>query len=150
MKLLRDILYKARIEEVIGTTNVAIESVCFDSRKVEKFGLFVAIKGAASDGHTFISLAVSLGAIAIVCEKLPDDCDEKVTYVKVKDSSEALAFVASNFYENPSEKLKLIGITGTNGKSTMGVCKRRLGKIIPCCNVRIENTASIPPLAPNV
>ena len=130
MKLLRDILYKTRIEEVIGSTNVAIESICFDSRKVEKFSLFVAVKGTASDGHAFISLAVSSGAAAVLCEKIPDERDEKVTYIKVKDSSEALAYAAANFYDNPSEKLKLIGVTGTNGKTTSVTLLYNLFKLL--------------------
>lgn len=130
MKLLRDILYKTRIEEVIGSTNVAIESICFDSRKVEKFSLFLAIQGEQVDGHNFIATAVTKGAIAIICEKIPTERDEKVTYIKVKDSSEALAFVAANFYENPSEKLKLVGVTGTNGKTTSVTLLYHLFKLL--------------------
>jgi UDP-N-acetylmuramoyl-L-alanyl-D-glutamate--2,6-diaminopimelate ligase len=130
MKLLRDILYKTRIEEVIGSTNVAIASICFDSRKVEKFSLFVAVKGEIVDGHAFIVSAASKGAVAIVCEKIPDERDEKITYIKVKDSSEALAWAAANFYDNPSEKLKLIGVTGTNGKTTTVTLLYQLFKLL--------------------
>ncbi len=118
MKLLKDILYKTGIVEVIGSTNVAIESVCFDSRKVEKFSLFVAVGGTKSDGHQFIDDVIFRGAIAVVCEKIPEKIIEKVTYVKVHDSGIALGFIAANFYDNPSEKLKLVGVTGTNGKTT--------------------------------
>ena len=118
MKLLRDILYKTRIEEVVGSTNVAIESICFDSRRADTFSLFVAIHGELVDGHQFIATAIDKGAIAIVCEKLPEQIEEKITYIRVKDSSEALAIIASNFFDNPSEKLKLVGVTGTNGKTT--------------------------------
>lgn len=118
MKLLRDILYKTRIEEVVGSTNVAIESICFDSRRADTFSLFVAIHGELVDGHQFIATAIDKGAIAIVCEKLPEQIEEKITYIRVKDSSEALAISASNFFDNPSEKLKLVGVTGTNGKTT--------------------------------
>lgn len=118
MKLLKDILYKAGIVEVIGSTNVAIDSVCFDSRKAEKFSLFVAVKGEKSDGHQYIGEVINTGAAAVVCEKFPKNIAEKVTYVRVQNSSLALGFIASNFYDNPSEKLKLIGVTGTNGKTT--------------------------------
>ncbi|HRH01565.1 MAG TPA: UDP-N-acetylmuramoyl-L-alanyl-D-glutamate--2,6-diaminopimelate ligase [Bacteroidia bacterium] len=130
MKLLRDILYKTRIEEVIGSTNVAIESICFDSRKVERFSFFVAIRGEVSDGHAFIQKAIQTGAIAILCEDIPDQKDEKVTYIKVKNTSEALAIVAANFYENPSEKLKLVGVTGTNGKTTSVTLLYNLFKLL--------------------
>ncbi len=118
MKLLRDILYKASLLEVQGSTNVAITAMAFDSRKVEKDSLFVAVKGTQSDGHAFIAKAISSGAVAIVCEELPEQLNEKVTYVKVSDSAQALGIMASNFYDNPSSALKLIGITGTNGKTT--------------------------------
>lgn len=118
MKLLSDILYKVRLEEIIGSTHSAISSVTFDSRKVKKDSVFVAIKGEASDGHEFITKAIENGAIAIICEELPKERKTEVTYVKVKNSHEALGFVACNYFDNPSSKLKLVGITGTNGKTT--------------------------------
>lgn len=118
MKLLSDILYKARIEEVIGSTHVAISSITFDSRKVRKDTLFVATRGTSVDGHDFISKAVEAGAAAIVCETLPEDRKENVAYVKVADSTLALGFIACNYFDNPSRKLKLVGVTGTNGKTT--------------------------------
>ncbi len=118
LKLLSDILYKTRLEEIIGSTNVAISSVTFDSRKVKKDSLFIATRGTASDGHHYIELAIEAGAVAIVCEDLPETLNENVTYVKVLDSSASLGYIACNFYDNPSEKLKLVGITGTNGKTT--------------------------------
>lgn len=118
MKLLSDLLYKVRLEKVFGNTHLAISEIAFDSRKVTNFGCFVAIKGVESDGHLFISKAIENGAIAIICEKFPTELNDKVTYVKVKDSSTALAIMASNYYEDPSKKIKLIGITGTNGKTT--------------------------------
>ncbi|MEO6884375.1 MAG: UDP-N-acetylmuramoyl-L-alanyl-D-glutamate--2,6-diaminopimelate ligase [Bacteroidia bacterium] len=118
MKLLKDILYKAGLAEVIGSTNVAITSICFDSRKVEKNALFIAVKGVTSDGHLYIDKTIAAGAVAIVCEVFPDEINEKITYIKVANSSFSLGVIASNFYDNPSEKLKLIGITGTNGKTT--------------------------------
>jgi len=118
LKLLSDILYKTRLEEIIGSTNVAISSVTFDSRKVKKDSLFIATRGTASDGHHYIELAIENGAVAVVCEDLPETLKENVTYVKVLDSSASLGYIACNFYDNPSEKLKLVGITGTNGKTT--------------------------------
>jgi UDP-N-acetylmuramoyl-L-alanyl-D-glutamate--2,6-diaminopimelate ligase len=119
MKLLRDILYKVSLEEVIGLTNVAIHSVAFDSRKVEHHSLFVAIAGTAVDGHQYMQAAIEKGALAVVCEKLPAERNEAISYIRVADSKEALGYIAANFYENPSEKLKLVGVTGTNGKTTV-------------------------------
>src|ERR1700752_3443504 len=118
MKLLSDILYKTRLEEIVGSTNVAISAVTFDSRKVKKDSLFIATKGTTVDGHKFIDKAIELGAVAIVCEDLPEVTKDHITYVKVLDSSVALGYIACNFYDNPSEKLKLVGVTGTNGKTT--------------------------------
>jgi UDP-N-acetylmuramoyl-L-alanyl-D-glutamate--2,6-diaminopimelate ligase len=118
LKLLSDILYKTRLEEIIGSTNVAVASVTFDSRKIKKDSLFIAVRGTASDGHHYIELAIENGAVAVVCEELPETLKEHITYVKVLDSSASLGFIACNFYDNPSEKLKLVGITGTNGKTT--------------------------------
>lgn len=118
MKLLKDILYKTGIEDVIGSTQVAIEKISFDSRQIEKFSLFVAVSGTVVDGHQFIEQTIDDGAVAIICEEFPKEIRENVTYVKVKSSSEALGVVASNFYDNPSTEIKLVGVTGTNGKTT--------------------------------
>ena len=118
MKLLSDILYKTGLVETQGSTNVAITAMTFDSRKVEKDGLFVAVRGTQSDGHDFIDKAISLGAVAIVCEEFPKEIIDRISYAKVVDSSLALGIIASNFYDNPSSSLKLIGVTGTNGKTT--------------------------------
>ena len=118
MKLLSDILYKVRLEEIIGSTHVAISSVTFDSRKIKKDALFIATKGTLVDGHNFIDKAIELGAIAIVCENLPEIKNDLITYIKVSDTSYALGIIACNFFDNPSEKLKLVGVTGTNGKTT--------------------------------
>ncbi len=118
MNLLRDLLYKTGIEEVIGSTNIAISAVCFDSRKAEMNCLFVAVNGTQSDGHKYIDQVIANGAIAVVCEELPNHKSEGVTYIKVKNSAQALGFISSNFYDHPSEKLTLIGVTGTNGKTT--------------------------------
>jgi UDP-N-acetylmuramoyl-L-alanyl-D-glutamate--2,6-diaminopimelate ligase len=116
---LKDILYKVTIEAVHGSTDLPIEKIEFDSRKVSNNDVFVAIKGSLSDGHQFIDKAISLGASVVVCEDLPATLLENITYVKVQNSNQALSFLAANYYNNPSKKLKLIGITGTNGKTTI-------------------------------
>ena len=119
MKLLKDILYKVDLDSILGDTNVAIPHVCFDSREVQKDSLFVAVKGTVSDGHDYISTAIKKGATAIVCEVLPKKRPEQVVFVKAKDSARALGVISCNYYDHPSEKIKLVGVTGTNGKTTV-------------------------------
>ena len=119
MKILKDIVYKVAIEAIKGSTDIAIGKVDFDSSKIEKNDLFVAIRGTISDGHDYISKAVELGASAIICDTLPDTVSDSVTYIQVKDTNAALAVVAANYFENPSQKLQLVGVTGTNGKTTI-------------------------------
>ncbi|MCB9427032.1 MAG: UDP-N-acetylmuramoyl-L-alanyl-D-glutamate--2,6-diaminopimelate ligase [Flavobacteriales bacterium] len=119
MKVLKDILYRVAIDAVRGSTQVMINKIEFDSRKVERNDVFVAIKGVLSDGHEFISKAIELGALVIVCEHMPDDIIDTVTYVQVTDSHAALAYMADNYYDSPSKELKLVGVTGTNGKTTV-------------------------------
>ncbi len=119
MKNLKDIVYKVAVEAVFGTTDLTINTVAFDSRKVNQHTLFVAQKGLHVDGHDYIDKAIFLGAVAVICETLPKKKQTNITYLQVKDSNEALAIVASNFYDNPSNKINLIGITGTNGKTTV-------------------------------
>lgn len=126
MKLLQDILYKVRLEGVVGKTNVAVESITSDSRAVRPMALFVAVKGLQSDGHSFISKAIELGAAAVVCQDLPEQLDENVVYVQVADTSKALGIMAANFYDNPSEKMKVLAVTGTNGKTTVATLLFRL------------------------
>ncbi|MBT8260892.1 MAG: UDP-N-acetylmuramoyl-L-alanyl-D-glutamate--2,6-diaminopimelate ligase [Bacteroidia bacterium] len=116
---LKDILYKVTINAVVGDTNVLIENVQFDSRKVSSGDVFVAIKGTISDGHNFIQDVVAKGVSAVICEKTPQTIAHGVTYVEVDNASKALAFIAANFYNLPSENLKLVGVTGTNGKTTI-------------------------------
>ncbi|HMR57841.1 MAG TPA: UDP-N-acetylmuramoyl-L-alanyl-D-glutamate--2,6-diaminopimelate ligase [Cyclobacteriaceae bacterium] len=119
MAELKDILYKVHITSTSGNMNVEVKGIAFDSRNVKPGFLFVAVKGTQSDGHTYIEKSVASGAVAIVCEKLPDATAEQITYVTVKESAKALGIIAGNFYGNPSAKLKLIGVTGTNGKTTV-------------------------------
>jgi UDP-N-acetylmuramoyl-L-alanyl-D-glutamate--2,6-diaminopimelate ligase len=119
MQNLKDILYKVSILDVVGNTDVVINAIAFDSRKVKKSTLFVAQNGVLTDGHLYIDRAVELGAIAVICENIPNKLDKNITYIKVSDSNVALAYVAANYYDNPSQKLNLVGITGTNGKTTL-------------------------------
>lgn len=119
MKILKDILYKVSVNAVYGDTNVKVAQVDFDSRKVVKDSLFVAQKGTSVDGHLYIDKAISLGATTIICEELPIRLEANITFIQVEDSCKTLAIIASNFYDNPSSKLKLIGVTGTNGKTTV-------------------------------
>lgn len=119
MMLLKDILYKVPINAVIGSTSIAVDAIEFDSRKIQKGDGFVAIRGHLVDGHNYIDNAVEQGAVAVICETLPKNNIEGVTYIEVNDSNEALAVMASNYYGLPSENLKLIGVTGTNGKTTI-------------------------------
>jgi len=119
LKILKDILYKVPMEAVIGNTGVAVTNIHFDSRKVELNDVFVAVKGTISDGHQFIETAVNQGALAIVCQEMPEKIVNGVTYVQVANSQKALAIMASNYYDSPSENLKLVGVTGTNGKTTV-------------------------------
>ena len=119
MRILKDILCNVALQSVQGTTDVRINSIQYDSRKVDKNDVFIAIKGMHSDGHLFIEKAIENGASVIVAEFLPENKIKNITYVEVESSSLALAFMAANFYQHPSENLKLIGITGTNGKTTV-------------------------------
>jgi UDP-N-acetylmuramoyl-L-alanyl-D-glutamate--2,6-diaminopimelate ligase len=119
MMLLKEIIYKVAIVAHKGSTEIAINKIEFDSRKVTANDVFVAIRGTVSDGHDFIEKAINLGATSIVCDVFPNVIVEGVTYLQVKDTNRALAFMAANYFDNPSQKLKLIGITGTNGKTTV-------------------------------
>ena len=119
MKLLRELLYGCPLDSVYGDTNIAISNIFTNSNEVEPLGIFVAINGIKINGHKFINQAISAGAVAIICEELPKKKHNHVTYVKVVNSSYALGLVASNFFNNPSSSIKLIGITGTNGKTSV-------------------------------
>ncbi|WP_167961983.1 UDP-N-acetylmuramoyl-L-alanyl-D-glutamate--2,6-diaminopimelate ligase [Saonia flava] len=119
MMLLKDILYGVGLSAVSGTTNTMVNTICFDSRKVGMDDVFVAIKGTVTDGHKYIAKTVDAGAKAIVCEELPKNMVNGVTYLEVDNGAKALAIMASNFYGNPSKNLKLVAVTGTNGKTTV-------------------------------
>ena len=128
MKLLKDILYRVTINRVIGSTSVAINNIEFDSRKIEFNDVFVAIKGVLSDGHNYIEKASDLGALVIICEKIPDKIINGITYVEVDNSNLALSVLAANYYGNPSDDIQLIGVTGTNGKTTVATLLYKLFK----------------------
>lgn len=119
MKVLKDILYGVNINAVAGSTNTSINKIEFDSRNVGEKDVFVAITGVITNGHHFINAALSNGANVVVCEKLPETLKDGVTYVQVSNSNKALAYMAANYYEHPSKNLKLVGVTGTNGKTTV-------------------------------
>lgn len=124
--LLRDVLYRVAIRSVSGSTEIEITDVQIDSRKVKAGTAFVAVKGGAADGHMFIEKAIEAGAAAIVCEQLPALLKEEVVYLQVQDSAAAAAYMAHNLYGQPSEKLKLVGVTGTNGKTTIATLLYKL------------------------
>lgn len=126
MKKLSDILYKVPLTAITGNTDVNIHDVQIDSRKVKPGSLFIAVKGVVMDGHQYIDRAVELGAAAIVCEQVPSAQKAGVTYVQVKNSSEAAGEIAHNFYDQPSHQLKLVGVTGTNGKTTVATLLYKL------------------------
>lgn len=119
MSILKDILYKVNINAVVGNTNVAINTIQFDSRKIANNDVFVAVNGTVVDGHNYIDVAIKQGALVIICETLPTNLVDGVTYVEVDNSNKALAVMASNYYDSPSDNLKLVGVTGTNGKTTV-------------------------------
>ena len=147
MKLLKDILYGVGLTTVNGPTDVMVNAVCFDSRKVKKNDVFIAIHGTITDGHQYIEKAIDLGAKAIICEALPDVMTNEITYVVVDNGNKALAVMASNYYGNPSKNLKLVGITGTNGKTTVSSLLYQLFKkagykvgLISTINIMVDDT----------
>jgi len=119
MKTLQQLLIQTKTQQVAGALDKDITAIEIDSRKVKAGAVFVAITGAQSDGHAFIGKAIELGAVAIVCETLPADLNAGVTYIKVASSGEAAARMAVEFYNHPSDEVKLVGVTGTNGKTTI-------------------------------
>ena len=119
MMVLKDILYKVTINAVVGSTSITVSKIEFDSRQIKENDVFVAISGTITDGHNYIEKAINDGATAIVCEKLPEILEDGITYIEVANSNQAMAYMANNFFGQPSENLKLIGVTGTNGKTTV-------------------------------
>ncbi|NDP20819.1 MAG: UDP-N-acetylmuramoyl-L-alanyl-D-glutamate--2,6-diaminopimelate ligase [Paludibacter sp.] len=154
--LLTDILQNVLLLKTIGETEIEISSIQFDSRKVEAGCVFVAAKGTASDGHQYITMAIEKGAVAIVCEEIPAETNPKVTHVKVQNSSDALGKMASAWYDFPSSKMILVGVTGTNGKTTIATLLYQLfrelghksGLLSTVCNyiddVAVEATHTTP------
>lgn len=126
MALLQDILYKVSLRSVQGNMQVNVKDLQIDSRKVGKGSVFIAIKGVHVDGHQFIETAIEKGATAIICEQFPAHLKDNVTYVQVENSGEAAGYMSHNFFEQPSEKLILIGVTGTNGKTTIATLLYKL------------------------
>ena len=134
MKSLQDILYTCGAVETHGQLDIPVEKIAFDSREVVPGTAFVAVKGTRADGHEYIGQAIAKGSTAIVCNELPLNITKGITYVRVNDSALALGRMASNFYDNPSKKLKLVGITGTNGKTTTATLLYKLFRKLgyPC------------------
>ncbi len=118
MQQFKDILLAIQPVSVSGNTSVEVSGLCIDSRKVEKGSVFIAVRGTAVDGHEYIVKSIEQGAVAIVCETMPADKKEGIVYVQMKDSALAAGLLASAFYGNPSHGMKVVGITGTNGKTT--------------------------------
>lgn len=126
VKSLENILTELSISETIGNLEVTVEEIHFDSRKVQAGTCFVAVKGVQTDGHRFIDQAIAAGAKVIICETLPTEIASSVTFVRVPDSAEALGLIATNYFDHPSRDLKLVGITGTNGKTTTATLLHQL------------------------
>jgi UDP-N-acetylmuramoyl-L-alanyl-D-glutamate--2,6-diaminopimelate ligase len=126
LKTLKEILERIKIVKILGKPDIEVEEICFDSRKAAKGSVFVAVKGTRSDGHQFIPEVIAKGCGAVICERIPDQIQKEVTYVRVNDSAGALGIIASAFYSYPSEKLNLVGITGTNGKTTIATLLHEL------------------------
>jgi UDP-N-acetylmuramoyl-L-alanyl-D-glutamate--2,6-diaminopimelate ligase len=126
MAKLQDILYNVRLLAVTGITNMDVKDIQIDSRKVTPGSVFVAITGTVSNGHDFIDAAIGKGASVIICEVMPNVLKDEVTYLQVNDTAEAVANMAHHFYNEPSTKLKLVGVTGTNGKTTIATLLYKL------------------------
>lgn len=126
MKTIQELINSIVVVQTIGSTDKKIESICFDTREVQSSCMFIAQKGTKVDGHNFINQAIEKGAVCIVAEKLPEKLQDNITYIQVESSSYSLALLACTFYDNPSRKLNLVGITGTNGKTTAATLLYRL------------------------
>jgi UDP-N-acetylmuramoyl-L-alanyl-D-glutamate--2,6-diaminopimelate ligase len=130
VKLLSDLLYDARILEVRGTTHVAVEHIAIDSRQVQPLGLFVAIAGTTADGHDYIDQAIQAGAACVLCERMPEHTPDHVTVIQVKSTASALGYVASAFHNHPSHDMKVVAVTGTNGKTTTVTLLHQLYRLL--------------------
>jgi UDP-N-acetylmuramoyl-L-alanyl-D-glutamate--2,6-diaminopimelate ligase len=126
--LLSDVLYKVSIRKVTGSTGTEVNDVQIDSRRVKPGCLFVAVKGVAADGHQFIEMAIENGAVVIVGEIMPALAMEGIVYVQVENSAAAAGYIAHNFFGQPTEKMKVVGVTGTNGKTTIATLLYKLFK----------------------
>ena len=126
MMKIEDLLKGIEIVSLTGAKNRIVSGIEFDSRKVKKDSMFIAVRGYKNDGHDFIGSAIMSGASSIICEILPEKPDKKICWIKTKDSAKALGLASSNFYGNPSSSLKLIGVTGTNGKTTIATLLYRM------------------------
>ena len=125
-KRLSDIIYGISLNELVGQTGIKIKHIETDSRKIKKRSLFIAVKGLSVDGHRFIDKAIDSGATAVLCEQFPEQLKDDVTYLKVSNTAVCIGIIAANFYNHPSTKLKLVGVTGTNGKTTTATLLFRL------------------------
>ncbi|HWC53369.1 MAG TPA: UDP-N-acetylmuramoyl-L-alanyl-D-glutamate--2,6-diaminopimelate ligase [Chitinophagaceae bacterium] len=123
---LQDLLYKVSIRSVVGNRDVNVSDVQIDSRKVKSGSVFIAVKGTAVDGHQFIEKAIDSGAAVVVCEIIPSSVKDGITYVEVENSAAAAGTIAHNFFGSPSEKMKIVGVTGTNGKTTIATLLYKL------------------------
>lgn len=126
MKKIEKILEGIDVISITGNRNISVASIEFDSRNVKEGALFIAVRGSKTDGHNFIGSAIKSGAAAIICETLPSDPEKKICWIKTSDSEKALGLAASNFFGNPSASLKLVGVTGTNGKTTIATLLYRM------------------------
>ncbi len=154
--ILTDILQNVILQKVVGNTEIQVNDIQFDSRKVAAGNVFVATRGTASDGHQFIPMAIEKGAVAVVCEEMPDEINPAVAYVKVESSTDTLGKMASAWYDFPSSKMILVGVTGTNGKTTIATLLYQLfrqlghksGLLSTVCNyvddVAVEATHTTP------
>ena len=155
---LQDLLYRVKTLKLIGLTSIKITNIHFDSRKVKKNGMFIAIKGIRTDGHNYIEKAIRKGAKVILVENIPVEINDNITYVKVVNSNKALSVIASNFYHNPSKRIKLIGVTGTNGKTTIvsllhqifGLLNNKAGMLSTIENKIVENVIESTHTTPDI
>jgi len=128
--LLRDVLYKVAIRSVAGSTEIDVKDIQIDSRKVKPGAVFVAVKGVAVDGHQFIEKAIDNGAAVVVAEAIPEEKKDRVVYVQAENSAAAAGYIAHNFFGQPSERMKIVGVTGTNGKTTIATLLYKLFTVL--------------------